>query len=537
MQKIKRFSMDLRKMYWLAIALCFGLAFLVRLYHIDSVPNGIHVDEAGMAYDAWSLVHYGVDRFQMSYPVYFTNFGGGQNALYTYLCMLFIKIFGGGHVNILLMRLPGIAINLLAYLAGVYLIRETYGKRWAIVGAFLLAILPYFVMQCRFGLESNLLVNMLTISVTALWIAAKKEKKRFYLIAGVLWGITYYAYAISYIANTVMLLVFFSYFLAMSKEKKKVIKNWICLFIPVLLLGLPLLLMLVVNHFDLPQFQIGVLTITKLPGYRGEEISFSNIRDNLPLMFKTLFLRDWLPYNALDHYYTMYVFSIPFIILGFCVSLAETVKKILIKENSIVFICICIFLCYFLTGLLIGGDNVNVNRMNGIFFAQFFMLVTGLRWFIRLIKKKFPVCAAGVLCVILSTYAFAFLNFVGYYFGEFAAEKVFLFSDTYAGCIKELETRGKADKMLYIDQNMIYYFLGQEISPYDAPFKEVGPDVYEYLSVAGAFSDDAFENVYAGNAVIICLLDNEEVFELMKEHGVKEQFTCGMYACFYISDR
>lgn len=535
MQRETRFNAELSKMYWLALAFCFGLAVFVRLYQIDSVPNGIHIDEAGMAYDAWSLAHYGVDRFQMPYPVYFTNFGGGQNALYTYLCMMFIKIFGGD-VNILLMRLPGITINLLAYLAGVYLIREAYGKRWSIAGAFLLAILPYFIMQCRFGLESNLLVNMLTISVTALWIATKKEKKRFYLLAGVLWGITYYTYAISYIANTAILLVIFLYYFALSKEKIKVIQNWICLFVPVILLGLPLALMLAVNQFNLPQFQIGMFTITKLPKYRGGEISLSNIKTNLPLMFETLFLRDWLPYNAFDHYYTMYVFSIPFIILGLCVSLIETVKKALKKEKSLVVIFTCIFLCYFLTGLLIGGDYVNVNKINGIFFAQFFMLVTGLRCFIRLIKKKFPRCATGAFAAILAAYVLAFLSFAGYYFGEFAAEHVSFFADAYTDCIKELESRGKADKMLYIDQYMIYYFIGQDISPYEAPFKEMGPNAYEYLSVVGYLYDDAYESVYAGNAVLICQSDDEEVCELMKEHGVEEQFTCGMYTCFYISD-
>ena len=60
-----------------------ALVFLFT-YGLGSIPNGLHVDEAGMAYDALNLSFYNVDRFLYHNPVYFINFGGGQNALYTH---------------------------------------------------------------------------------------------------------------------------------------------------------------------------------------------------------------------------------------------------------------------------------------------------------------------------------------------------------------------------------------------------------------------------------------------------------------------
>lgn len=505
---------------------------------MTSVPYGVHIDEAGMGYDAWCMANYGVDRFQMSYPVYLTNFGGGQSSLYAFLCMLLIKIFGNGHVNLLLMRLPGIIISLLAYWAGVYAIREAYGKKWALVGAFLLAVLPYFTMQCRFGLDCNLLVNMLTISIVFLWNALSKEKKPLFLGAGILWGLTYYTYSISYLSNTGILFCIFLYRLVISKNKKKTIVNWSFLFLPVLILALPLVLMLFVNQFDLNQFQLGMLTITKLPEYRAGEISFSNVTNNLSQIFQVIFFKDWLPYNAFDRYYTMYPISIPFIIIGLAVSLTEAIRMIKKRENSLIAIWILVFICYLCMGLLIGGDGINVNKMNGIFFSQFFLLISGLRHFIKVMAKKSFYCARGVFGLLMISYLVAFCSFSRYYFEEYGspAHTQILFADTYDEVIKELGNRNMDCKTIYIDQDLIYYFWGQEIPPFDTPYKITGPNVYEYQSIATwyYFGDKAFEDVYTGKAIFICQAENAIVRDMLMERGITEQFTCGMYVCYYM---
>ena len=59
------------------------IAIFTRLYRIDELPQGIHVDEAGIAYDAYCFANYGVDRYLNKMPVYMINFGLGQSALYT----------------------------------------------------------------------------------------------------------------------------------------------------------------------------------------------------------------------------------------------------------------------------------------------------------------------------------------------------------------------------------------------------------------------------------------------------------------------
>lgn len=76
---------------------------------VGDIPRGWNVDEAGIAYDAWCIAKYGVDRFRYPYPVMFMNYGGGgQSSLYTYMTAILFKFLiftfcredtGGYNVN------------------------------------------------------------------------------------------------------------------------------------------------------------------------------------------------------------------------------------------------------------------------------------------------------------------------------------------------------------------------------------------------------------------------------------------------------
>lgn len=111
------------KKYFCAIifTIIFLLAIFTRIYKIDTLLNGLHVDETGMGYDAFCIANYGVDRYLNKFPVYMINFGGGQSALYTYLAAIFVKIIG---LNIITIRMPGIILSLLAILSGFILIKR-----------------------------------------------------------------------------------------------------------------------------------------------------------------------------------------------------------------------------------------------------------------------------------------------------------------------------------------------------------------------------------------------------------------------------
>ena len=61
-----------------------------------------------MAYDAFCLSKFMVDRALNKFPVYFVNFGGGQSILYGYVTAIFIKLYG---FNLISIRITAVIFN------------------------------------------------------------------------------------------------------------------------------------------------------------------------------------------------------------------------------------------------------------------------------------------------------------------------------------------------------------------------------------------------------------------------------------------
>ena len=131
--------------------ICFFLLILfytiILFYKVEEFPAPYHIDEAGAAYDALSLIHYGTDRYLYKYPVILTNFGGhGQDAFYCYLAAMSIKIFG---YSILSLRLPVMIFAIVSALCFAILVRKEFGKTASLIILGLFCILPYSIMTSR----------------------------------------------------------------------------------------------------------------------------------------------------------------------------------------------------------------------------------------------------------------------------------------------------------------------------------------------------------------------------------------------------
>ena len=70
-----------RHTYFFCLLMIFAAALFLRAYRISEIPDIVHIDEAGLARNAWCLANYGVDRYFNEMPVYPENFGGGQSPL------------------------------------------------------------------------------------------------------------------------------------------------------------------------------------------------------------------------------------------------------------------------------------------------------------------------------------------------------------------------------------------------------------------------------------------------------------------------
>lgn len=414
---IESFADFVEKNYKVFFVIILALAVLLNTYKIGEVPTGIDCDEAGMNMDAYYIANYGVDRFCKKNPVYFINFGDGQNALYTYLNAFFIKIFRAN--NLVIMRLPALILSIIEVIVCYLLVKEFRSKKEALLFMLLVTISPWHIMKSRWALESYLLSPMLLFSIYSLIKAIQSNKYKLlkFGISGVIFGITLYTYAVSYIIIPLFLLLMLLYLI----EKKKIkLKEVIVFSIPLFILALPLILMLMVQHGWIEEIN-SFITIPKLFSYRGSEIDITKAFYNLGTLKYVLWC-DYLNYNSLPEYGTLYYFGTIAMIIGILITVAKIIKRssknnknedIKTKEWKIKkeikldldVIMILVFVSNIIFAFL---TELNANKLNGIFIsATYFELVT-----IRYIYKNIKI----IFYVLFIIYLTAFLLFIKSYF-------------------------------------------------------------------------------------------------------------------------
>lgn len=397
-------SSDLIGRYHILILLLLFAIFLSsRLIRLNIIPAGIHLDELGMAYDAKCLVEYGTDRHGIRYPFYLQAYGGGQSALYAYLASICIRCFG---YFIQTIRYPAVFCGALCFIASYFLIKEmTESEKWAILGPIFVMITPYFMTSERWALDCNLFLSLMTVAFYFYLKAINSEKTKYYVFAGIAFGVTLYTYVISYLVLPVFLFISILYLIYVKKFKFKKI---IYLSIPLALLAFPLILMQLINMGLCPEFSFLFSDFKKLLWNRSGEISFANIPTNI-LHIKVLLLGgEWLTYNSLYEYGPLYLFSIPLFIYGLFISVMDTYYSIKNKQfNVSTLIVFFLFVAYLIFIMLAG---INMYKGNEIFLAFILLMIIAIKHIGEQSKLFVP--------VILFFFAIGFLSFSIFYFKD-----------------------------------------------------------------------------------------------------------------------
>ena len=165
--------------------------------------------------------------------------------------------------------------------------------------------------------------------------------------------------------------------------------------------------------------------------------------------------------------------------------------------------------------------------MNGIFFAQFFLVLWGIRSCCLWIGKKKKQFATVLMSCIVVVYAFCGVSFIRFYFTEYKTlfAPQYLFYDTYEDALAHLEDAVDLDdRTIYVKDSYIYYLLTTKISPYDFNLPENGTETYENV----VFS---FPETYDPNGVYL-VRDTNGYREVVEQY-TKERYREGMYICYY----
>ncbi len=396
-----------RRTYMLFLVASALIAFAVRAWQFGSVPGGFNQDGAMAAVDAKALASYGTDRYGMRLPVHLEAWGYGQmSAMLSYLIVPFIKLSGFSPV---VLRLPQLLVSLAGLICLYLFISDAFNKNMALVVLMFAAINPWHILQSRWILDCNLYPHFFIIGIYFLY---KGLGKRLYLfLSMVFFGLCMYCYGVSIYTMPVFLLMACIYLIL--AKKIKVVDALVCALVYLLVAG-PFILVMMINFFQWDTIETPLFTLPYFPdSVRSNDILFfsENIASQLVQNFKslmnvTLLQSKDLPWNDVQDFGTMYLFSMPFALLG----IAAFFKRYRNKPGAV-------FAFFFLmAGILCGllTNGVNVNRINIIYYPIIIFIGIGLYE---------AICCFGISkWCMLAGYMLAFGLFANVYFTSYAAE-------------------------------------------------------------------------------------------------------------------
>lgn len=135
------------KLYKAILVIFIVVAFLLRIIGLDSAPKGLQSDEASFLINAVSLSQTLKDEDNTFLPLTLKSLIDSKPALYSYLQIPFITVFGPSTAA---SRMPSAVIGTLSIYLFFVLLNKTFkNKRIAIIGALLLAVSPWHIMNSR----------------------------------------------------------------------------------------------------------------------------------------------------------------------------------------------------------------------------------------------------------------------------------------------------------------------------------------------------------------------------------------------------
>jgi 4-amino-4-deoxy-L-arabinose transferase-like glycosyltransferase len=382
------------------LVLCIGI--FARVWEFPSLPAGLNQDEASIGLEAYDLLQYGVDRNNISFPVNFTSWDNGMDALYGYLLIPFVA-FGLSQFTI---RLPILLSGILSLPLLYYVGKRTLGTYFGLLVMFFLAISPWHIMMSRWGINENILPFLFLAGFVA--VIKSTRGNGWFIAATFLFALCLYAYGAAYVAVPVFLACAVPILLF---DKTVSVKNAVVGLFVFTVLSVPIALFLLVNSLHLQSIAIGPLTIPRLPAQpRYEFIAalfssnpLSLVKDNFLAMIQLIRGKpDGLPWNELPPYQHFYARSYVLSLLG--VVLLIPVWRIKFQREK--WLVLAWLLAAFCIGLM---QPVNVNRINLIFIPLIFCAAVGVYWLLGFLRPY--------SLVLLIPFAVGFILFTRDYHG------------------------------------------------------------------------------------------------------------------------
>lgn len=189
---------SLLKKYKLAIpfSLILAVAIFFRFYNLQNVPPSASLDEATIGWNAYSLLQTGHDEYGYHFPILLRAYDDYRPALYVYLVIPFVKLFG---LTVFAVRLPSVIMSVLTVVMTFFLVRSllfVYKKRdsLALCTMGLLAISPWHIYLSRLGHEVNLGLTLVVLGSLVFFLFIEHKKAWLFSSSCIIFALSFYSY-------------------------------------------------------------------------------------------------------------------------------------------------------------------------------------------------------------------------------------------------------------------------------------------------------------------------------------------------------
>lgn len=201
------------------------LAFVLRFWHLGSVPISLNWDEVSWGYNAFSILQTGKDEYGKLLPLILQSYNDFKPAFYAYLTIPSLVMLGLTNFAV---RAPSAMFGVISVVATYFLVKELFKRKdLALISSFLLAISPWAIQFSRFAQEGNVGV---TFNILTALFFVKGIKKPYYLfLSAIFSGLSLYTYQSEKIfAPLLIVCLIFIYRKDLIKMSKKYVLLFVC---------------------------------------------------------------------------------------------------------------------------------------------------------------------------------------------------------------------------------------------------------------------------------------------------------------------
>jgi 4-amino-4-deoxy-L-arabinose transferase-like glycosyltransferase len=360
---------------------------LLRIIRFPEIPPGLNIDEAVGAYEAFSLLETGKDKWGHAWPAYFPGWGSGQNVLLAYLTIPFVKIFG---LTILSARLAALLFGLLT-LPLFYFCISPLGRFPALLGLLLICVAPWHFMLSRWALESNMLPFCMLLGCTALTRALITQQKKWIIPALLPFALALYAYATTIVVLPILFgLILLFYF----KQVRLQWQAWLLSLVLFFILAFPFLIFFIENHLlksNISWTNQFFFTTAVLPSNRLDQVNSGTWLNTIYLNCQFLLagFDDKTNYNLMPGYSVLLSFTLPLTAIGLVTGAYRILKNKRHQARKPGNIVMAVFLFWAIASLVFFlFFELNINRFNHFFLPAMVITVWLLHLFLKSLNRS-----------------------------------------------------------------------------------------------------------------------------------------------------